>query len=101
MEPIRPEQVVDTKMKLVPTTVIKVFNDLISQNFSEGRAIVKQDHVVALLIADGLTNSDIFANRWLDIEDMYRKYGWEVEYDKPGYNEGYPATFTFTKRKNQ
>ncbi len=32
---------------------------------------------------------------WLNVEELYRAQGWTVTYDKPGYNESYPATFTF------
>lgn len=43
----------------------------------------------------GLSRQEIFDNRLLDVEDVFRSQGWKVEYDKPGYNESYPATFTF------
>ena len=36
---------------------------------------------------------------WLDVEGIYRKAGWDVEYDSPGYCEDYPATFKFRKKK--
>lgn len=39
----------------------------------------------------------IFDKHWLDIEDTYRKAGWNVEYDKPGYCENYDAYFVFSK----
>ena len=33
---------------------------------------------------------------WLDVEDVYRKAGWEVIYDAPGYNESfYEPSFEF------
>lgn len=28
-------------------------------------------------------------------EDIYRKEGWHVSYDKPVYDENYPSTFEF------
>lgn len=36
---------------------------------------------------------------WLNFEGAYRRAGWKVEFDKPGYNESYPATFKFTAYK--
>jgi hypothetical protein len=33
----------------------------------------------------------------MDVEDVYQKAGWEVEFDKPGYNEDYEANFKFSK----
>ena len=44
-------------------------------------------------------SGDIFANSWLDVEDIYRNAGWDVEYDKPGYCENYEAHFVFRKKK--
>ena len=32
------------------------------------------------------------------IEPLYREKGWNVEYDKPGYNEFYKARFIFKKK---
>ena len=40
----------------------------------------------------------VFKNKWLDVEEVYRKAGWKVEYDKPGYCEDYEAYFVFEKR---
>ena len=35
----------------------------------------------------------------MDFEDLYRKSGWSVSYDKPAYNENYDAFLIFNKRK--
>ena len=37
----------------------------------------------------------IITNGWLDIEDYYANYGWNVYYDKPAYNESGRAFFKF------
>jgi hypothetical protein len=42
---------------------------------------------------------DVFKNGWLNVEHLYETHGWKVEYDKPAYNEDYPATFKFIERK--
>ena len=44
-----------------------------------------------------LTDEYLFDNKFLDVEDIYRKQGWVVAYDKPAYNETYDAIFEFTK----
>ncbi len=41
----------------------------------------------------------LFEKGWLDVEPIFKKAGWDVEYDKPGYNESYPATFKFSRKK--
>ncbi len=45
-----------------------------------------------------MSSSEIYERHLLDVEPSYRAEGWEVEYDKPGYNETYEATFTFRKK---
>ncbi len=43
----------------------------------------------------------VFAKGWLEVEDIYRKAGWKVKYDKPAYSENYPATFKFERSRNR
>jgi len=45
--------------------------------------------------------SEIINNGWLNIEEAYRAADWEVEYDKPAYNETYRAHFIFKKASNK
>ena len=69
---------------------------------SSGSAVIKQDEA-ARLIADklGIAVSDVFSAGYLNIESAYEKVGWKVEYDKPGFNETYAATFTFTSKNRE
>lgn len=98
-KPIAPDEVAGAKKVIIPKKVFEAFNTLIVRNFAGNNAVVVQDDVVDLLVKGGLNRSDIFNNHWLDVEDAYRSAGWIVEYDKPGYNESYPATFAFKKPK--
>lgn len=95
VKPIRPEEITGEKAKQIPDSVLKTFNTLIAQNFSSGSAIVLEKDIVAQLIERGINRSQIYVNHWLDVEDIYREAGWNVEYDKPGFNETYDASFTF------
>ena len=90
--PIRPEDIVKT----VPDEVIQVFNEMISEAWDGNSATLKQNDV-APRIADRMecSRAHVFKKGWLDIESLFRDAGWEVEYDKPGYNESYGAAFTF------
>jgi hypothetical protein len=62
--------------------------------------VVGQGHAVRVL-TDRLevTRDDVYDKGWLNIEPVYAEFGWVVEYDKPGYNESYDATFEFTKQR--
>ncbi len=102
IKPIKPSEVVDLKKNLFPDFVIEAFNELIAKNFRNKESTFKQSEVVKLILEKSTTNicqNDIYENSWLDVEDAYRSEGWSVEYDKPGYNESYPATFTFKVKR--
>lgn len=99
MKPIRPSQVVEVQTRQIPDGVFEIFNELISQNWDGERSLVKQDVVVQRVLKKyDIARSEIFDKRYLDVESSYRKAGWNVEYDKPGFNEDGQAIFTFTKR---
>lgn len=102
--PITPEEVTSRKGPLFPKYVIEAFNTLIARNYSSGSSTVSQNEVIEEILKgakqDGkteLTREDIFKRHYLDVEDVFEEAGWEVEYDKPGYDETYEATFTFRK----
>lgn len=98
--PITPKQAEDKKT--IPDFVIDAFNDMIVKNLRGNRSYFKQDDVVEEIISyapDGTTEEHVYDKGWLDVEDIYRKAGWLVNYDKPGYNESYDATFTFDKKR--
>jgi len=117
VEPLKPEDVVNAKKYQIPDEVFEAFNVLIAKNFYNYSAAFTQDEAVEEILRN-LRTSDleilkdlkdrkdtslkrvIFDNHWLDIEEIYRKAGWKVTYDKPAYNESYDANFDFEKKKN-
>jgi hypothetical protein len=110
---ISPDQVAAHKASTFPDYVFDAFNDLIAANFTAGDAVVLQKDVIALILAKAnaglvgtiddsglnLTRNEIFSKGYLNVEEVYREAGWQVEYDKPAYNESYDASFTFRKKK--
>lgn len=108
IKPITPAEIGAAKATAIPPEVIKVFNDLIARHFVNDSATFRQSEVLdhlAIEMGAEFTSPDagakwtkkVFRNGWLNVEDLYHDVGWIVEYDKPGFNESYPATFTFTK----
>jgi hypothetical protein len=102
VKPIAPDEIIPAREEQIPDGVIEAFNELIAKNYQSGSSIVKQPAVVNLIMVKmGLTDGDrskVYDEYWLNIEEIYRKAGWTVEYDKPGYNENYDAFFTFTRK---
>ena len=98
-KPFSPEEAKNNKINTTPDVVIQTFNELITKNLLGGTSVVKQEDVLVILEnVHEMHRREIFDNNWLSVEDIYRAQGWKVVYDKPGFNENYPATFTFSKR---
>ncbi len=99
--PISPEEVADEKLKNFPNVVFEAFNQMIVENAGIGQITVRQKDVVELLVKKGLDRNEIFKRGWLDVEDVYPKAGWIVEYDKPAYNEDYEPYFIFKRKRSK
>lgn len=96
-KPITPEQAIESKS--FPDKVVETWNALIVESLSNGQATIKQEDIVRQLTSVMEVNRQVvFDKGWLNVEDFYRRAGWLVKYDKPGYNESYRAFFEFTSR---
>lgn len=93
-KPIRPSEVT----KKVPNEVIEAFNELIEEHWKDEHVTVYQEAVVdrILLKMPHIKRPTIFDAGWLDVESIYQKAGWEVVFEKPGYNERGKAHFIFS-----
>jgi|GEM_PF-1305742 len=99
--PISPDEVVEQQREQFPREVFEEVNRLLGETAVNGYAVIQQDDIENALVARGLNRSEIYRRGWMNIEESYREAGWKVEYDKPAYNESYPATFTFRKAKER
>lgn len=97
VRPIKPDEVAKEKERNFPNVVVESFNELIAQKFNGRSATVSQGDVEALMVQKGLDRQEIYAKGWMNVEEVYRSAGWIVTYDRPAYNESYPATFTFKR----
>jgi hypothetical protein len=100
IQPITPQEVEQSPEKSFPDFVFEAFNDLIQKNYRHGRATFTYDDAVRAVVkfSQGATNrAYAFEKGYLDVESAYRKQGWKVVTDQPGYNESGAGTFTFTK----
>jgi hypothetical protein len=93
--------------KYIPDFVYDVFNHLLTEKWNNGKPIIiSQEEVVNRIICKHnwlfddieISRQEIFEHHWLDVEPEYRNAGWNVEFDKPGYNESYKAFYTFTPK---
>lgn len=102
MKPISPKDVASLKTATIPAEVVTVFNELIASNWNGSEAVVREKDA-AILIANrvDVKQQYLYDQKWMDIEDTYRKAGWVVVYDSPAYCETYDATYTFSKKRKR
>jgi hypothetical protein len=106
IKPITPQEVEEAKKNDIPSFVIEAVNKLLKKKWDGKKAIITQHEIISEIKPSnvlGLENgvrfrAAVLSNHWLDFEDLYRKSGWKVEYDKSGYCETYDAYFKFTKK---
>lgn len=100
VKPISPSEILDNLDKIIPPVVIQAVNNLLMKEYRGGSVTILQDAIIKeIKNLDGtITKDQIYDNKWLDFESLYRQNGWSVEYDKPAYNETYAAKFIFKKK---
>lgn len=104
-----PEDVLKKRVETIPDYVIDAFNDLLTENYQENETItfayIEQEDVIRKILEystdDELTRETIFKKHYLDIENLYRNNGWEVDYKKPMFNEYFKAYFVFKSKKDK
>lgn len=100
-----PEDVLKKRVETIPDYVIDAFNDLLTENYQEDETIIEQEDVIRKILEystdDELTRETIFKKHYLDIENLYRNNGWEVNYKKPMFNEHFKAYFVFKSKKDK
>lgn len=99
VKPISPDEVVIQKEKEFPDVVIEVVNRLLKEKWDGNQAILMQADIVGGILGNSeYAKNEIFEKRLLDFEDIYRKQGWKVTYDRPAYCESYDPYFLFERK---
>lgn len=90
MPPISPSKVAKLRkqLQIIPESVFDTINELIVKRFDGYSAAF-----TAKELAESIPNNDLSV-----VVDAYAN-NWDIEWDRPGYNESYQATITFRKRK--
>ena len=97
--PITPDEVVALKQENMPDKVIEAFNAFIAEKWDGSSAYISQNEAARKIARFlDISESQVYSRHYLDVEDIFRKAGWHVEYDHKGYNEEGEDSFTFRKR---
>lgn len=103
VKPISPKEIMGDLEEIIPPAIIQAVNNLLKKKYRGSTVSIKQEEIVkeAIRIDSSLTSAKIYDNKWMDFEPIFRKSGWIVSYDKPGWDENYDAFFQFKPKKNK
>lgn len=99
---LTPGDVADAAQKCehIPQAIISVVNNLLIEKYNDGQTIVlTQDEIIAKILESQegvMTRQQIFNDRLLDFEPIFRQHGWIVEYVKSQYGENFTSFFRFS-----
>ena len=97
MKPLSPDELQNPEF---PDSVIKIINTAIKTRFQRGEAVLYQAHLAQIMTnVLNISRSDVFANGYMDFEQLYRDQGWIVEYHSPDRDETWKALFIFKKKE--
>lgn len=84
--------------KDTPEFIIEVLNEMIDEYYHPDGFILSQDDVIAVIMAKNgsVTRQEVFDRKWLNFERVFRSYGWDVQYVKPGIGETGIVHFKFS-----
>lgn len=105
--PLTPAGVKETFTQNIDPFIIQSVNNILVRKYNSRSITFTQDEVLEEYFKinpcenSSQKRQDLFDRHQLDFEDLFRKYGWNVKYDKPGYNELYKAFFEFTPARAQ
>jgi ATP-dependent exoDNAse (exonuclease V) alpha subunit len=103
VKPIRPNEL--EIERAFPEFVLEAFNNTITQHYRNGVSSFKDKDIIAEIIkmseatGNPVTRSEIYTQRWLDVEELYIKYDWQVSHESPGWGERQEGSFTFKPKK--
>ena len=104
MKPITPTQARKAKNVDIPDVVVEAVNALITKNLKGNEARIVQDDLIKeiMTLNPEMTSTVLYKNNWLDVEPLFEKNGWKVEYNKPRYgDDGFDAYFIFTVKRGK
>ncbi|HUS50730.1 MAG TPA: hypothetical protein VMZ91_11240 [Candidatus Paceibacterota bacterium] len=101
VEPIKPKDIMDNLSDVIHPAIITAVNEILKEQYRGNSATIKQKDIIsrALTLCPEITQNEIFDKKWMDFEHIFKKAGWDVKYDGPGYRESYDAYFVFSAKK--
>lgn len=89
-KPFTPAEARAAQIKRIPPEVVAVFNEALAEGIGDGKSVVLRVADMATRVADktGISRDALFANKYLDIEPLFREQGWKVKWEGNDFGDG-------------
>lgn len=107
IKPIKPAEVIKFKQENIPDAVFQAFNELIAQKWAGDLATIRKDDLLERYFKisgkrnDRANRDKLYEDHALDIEEIYAKEGWIVNYESPSYGDSDFEPYWEFKVKNK
>lgn len=101
VKPLSPSEVRSRQCGGIPDCIIEAVNELLVKEWNGREITISQLSIIKLAIKKNrgkgslINGKMMIDNGWLNFEPIYRKLGWNVYYEKPGFNEPGESYFIF------
>jgi hypothetical protein len=110
-KPLTPAEAKKKRIESIPNAVVRAVNSLLDDTTVRFGVTALREAILRELKAEAenyspetmpdwckFTDPTRFPSAWFDFEPIFMKAGWEVSYDRPGYNESGETTWTFSSK---
>jgi len=100
IKPLSPKDLNKNIDKVIPSFVIKAVNKLLKKDFRGSEVIIKKkDLITEINKIKEISDIELYGNKWLDFEPIFRKNGWNVMYETPDRDQNFDDFFRFKPKK--
>lgn len=97
MPAFTPDDALAQHSATIPEEIFEIVNGFLAERVHNRTIEIEQREIAAKLELTDISEAQAISHGWLDFEDVYKKAGWIVNFDKPGFNESYQPIWTFEK----
>lgn len=95
INPISKDQAIFAHLENIPDSIIDAVNKLLIKHVEpNGVTIIYVNDILDIVCSDDPdsgkpTRNEVYDNRWLDIEPLYRELGWKVSFEETDAGTGF------------
>ena len=95
IKPISPKELINVDPDIHESMIV-VINKMLT-HFDGIYLVLYQEKIIEafLKLEPDISRDEIFDNGWLNFVGLYRRAGWDVAVDQPGYDESYETNYRF------